>query len=164
MRDIQERYDSSDVTKKIDLQTKGENWSPDKIAGIPKKNNLKYEKQFSLDIATTALTVDPVFGANTGGIVSLSDLLGDEKYYFLIFNNANGDSEFWKSFNIAISALSISMSGLLQAGLERSILGFLFLRQSSFFAREKSCQSEISVFSIRWGLSRSHTFFRLVSR
>ena len=107
MRDIQERYDSSDVTKKIDLQTKGENWSPDKIAGIPKKNNLKYEKQFSLDIATTALTVDPVFGANTGGIVSLSDLLGDEKYYFLIFNNANGDSEFWKSFNIAISKISI---------------------------------------------------------
>lgn len=104
---IQERYDSSKVTKKIDLDLKGENWTSDKIHGIPKKNSLKYKKEFSLDIATTALTVDPVFGANTGGIISLSDLLGNEKYYFLIFNNSNGDGQFWESFNIAISKYSV---------------------------------------------------------
>ncbi|MEP7146908.1 MAG: BamA/TamA family outer membrane protein [bacterium] len=106
LRDIQQRYDSSKTMEKIDLSSKEENWTPKKIASVPKKNSLTYEKRFSLDIATTALTVDPVFGANTGGIISLSDLLGNEKYYFLIFNNSNGDSEFWKSFNIAISKVS----------------------------------------------------------
>ncbi|MBK8550861.1 MAG: PD40 domain-containing protein [Ignavibacteria bacterium] len=106
LRSIQERYDSSKNVVKIDLSKKGENWSADKINSIPKKNSLVYEKKFSLDVATTALTVDPVFGANTGGIISLSDLLGNEKYYFLIFNNSNGDAEFWKSFNIAISKIS----------------------------------------------------------
>ncbi len=106
LRNIQERYDSSKITKKVDLTKKEENWTADKIKSIPKKNSLTYEKRFSLDVATTALTVDPVFGANTGGIISLSDLLGNEKYYFLIFNNSNGDAEFWKSFNIAISKIS----------------------------------------------------------
>lgn len=106
LRDIQERYDSSKTAEKIDLDSKGEAWSPGKIASVSKKNSLSYKKRFSLDIATTALTVDPVFGANTGGIISLSDLLGNEKYYFLIFNNSNGDEEFWKSFNIAISKIS----------------------------------------------------------
>ncbi len=106
LRNIQERFDSSRILKKIDLKGKGENWTAGKIKSIPKKNSLNYEKRFSLDIATTALTVDPVFGANTGGIISLSDLLGNEKYYFLVFNNSNGDEEFWKSFNIAISKIS----------------------------------------------------------
>lgn len=107
LRDIQERFDSSKSVKKTELLSKEKNWTPDKIPSISKKNVLKYEKRFSLDIATTALTVDPVFGANTGGIVSLSDLLGNEKYYFLVFNNANGDEEFWKSFNIAVSKVSV---------------------------------------------------------
>lgn len=104
---ISERYDSSKTFRKIDLNLKGENWTAGKIKSTPEKNSLKYEKRFSLDIATTALNVDPVFGANTGGIISLSDLLGNEKYYFLVFNNSNGDSEFWKSFNIAISKYSV---------------------------------------------------------
>lgn len=107
LRDIRERFDSSKNIRKTDLMAKGENWEPDKIHSISKKNNLKYEKRFSLDIATTALTVDPVFGANTGGIISLSDLLGNEKYFFLVFNNSNGDAEFWKSFNIAVSKISV---------------------------------------------------------
>ncbi len=107
MNGIKEKFDSSKFVRKIDLSIKGENWSSDKIKSTPKKNSLKYEKRFSLDVATTALTVDPVFGANTGGIISLSDLLGNEKYYFLVFNNSNGDSEFWKSFNIAISKYSV---------------------------------------------------------
>lgn len=107
LRNMQDRYDSSKIIRKTDLLTKGEIWSPKKIKSDTKKNNLKYEKRFSFDIATTALTVDPVFGANTGGIVSLSDLLGNEKYYFLVFNNSNGDAEFWKSFNIAVSKISV---------------------------------------------------------
>lgn len=107
LRSINERYDSSKVVEKIELQKKGDNWTAEKINSIAKRNSLVYQKRFSLDIATTSLTVDPVFGANTGGIISLSDLLGNEKYYFLVFNNSAGEAEFWKSFNIAISKVSI---------------------------------------------------------
>lgn len=107
LRDVAERYDSSKNVLKVDLKKKGSNWTAEKIDSRSKKNSLKYEKRYSFDIATTALTVDPVFGANTGGIVSLSDLLGNERYYFLVFNNSTGDAEFWKSFNIAISKVSV---------------------------------------------------------
>lgn len=107
LSDVKEKYDSSKNRKKIDLRQKGDNWVAQRIDLKSKKNTLKYEKRYSFDIATTALTVDPVFGANTGGIVSLSDLLGNERYYFLVFNNSSGDAEFWKSFNIAISKVSV---------------------------------------------------------
>ncbi len=107
LRDVKKNFDSSLNVKKIDLKEKGSNWSAEKIEAKSTKNSLNYQKRFSFDIATTALTVDPVFGANTGGIISLSDLLGNERYYFLVFNNSTGDAEFWKSFNIAISKVSV---------------------------------------------------------
>lgn len=101
------KFDSSKNIRKVHIASKGDNWIAQRTESKTKKNSLKYEKRFSFDIATTALTVDPVFGANTGGIVSLSDLLGNERYYFLVFNNSTGDAEFWKSFNIAISKISV---------------------------------------------------------
>jgi hypothetical protein len=107
MEGINQYYDSSKMIVKIDYDLNYGSWDLEKIKSISKKNSLKYDKQFSLDIATTSLSTDPVFGTNTGGIISLSDLLGNEKYYFLVFNNSNSETEFWKSFNIAISKVSL---------------------------------------------------------
>lgn len=104
---VSEIYDTSKVSKKIDYSTKGQNWDFAKIESNPKKNQLKYSKDYSLDIATSSISSDPVFGTNAGGIVSLSDILSNEKYYILLFNNSDGQSEFWKSFNIAISKVSL---------------------------------------------------------
>jgi len=69
--------------------------------------NPKYKKRFSFDIATTAIVTDPVFGSFAGGALSLSDMLGNERYYLLFYNNSNYESEFWKSFNVAISKVSL---------------------------------------------------------
>lgn len=88
---------------KIDYNIIGNIWTTNKIISEPKKNELKYKKKFSLDIATTVISTDPVFGTNSGGVISLSDMLGNEKYYILIYNTSNANTEFWKSFNIAVS-------------------------------------------------------------
>lgn len=69
--------------------------------------NPKYQKRFSFDIATTSIVTDPVFGSFAGGALSLSDMLGNERYYLLLYNNSNYQTEFWKSFNIAISKISL---------------------------------------------------------
>ncbi len=69
---------------------------------------IKYKKEFSLDLAVTGVTADPIFGTATGGIISISDMLGNEKYNFLILNSSNSESDFWKSFNIAISKVSLA--------------------------------------------------------
>jgi hypothetical protein len=82
-------------------------WSIKKIKGAPRKNILKYQREYSLDIATTTISADPVFGATAGGIIAMSDLLGNDQYYFLIFNNSESGDEFFKSFNIAVSRVSL---------------------------------------------------------
>lgn len=82
-------------------------WMYSGIKGIPRKNALRYKKEYSLDIATTNISADPVFGATAGGILAMSDLLGNEQYYFLVYNNSETGEEFFKSFNIAISKVSL---------------------------------------------------------
>lgn len=104
---INTTYKNSVAVIDIDYSDRGENWTAGRIEGIPGKNNVKYEKEFSMDFATTSVTSDPVFGTNAGGIISLSDMLGNEKYFFLLFNNSDDDSEFWKSFNVAVSKVSL---------------------------------------------------------
>lgn len=78
-----------------------------KILSPTEQKTPTYVKRFSFDIATTAITTDPVFGSFAGGALSLSDMLGNERYYLLLYNNSNYETEFWKSFNIAISKISL---------------------------------------------------------
>jgi Tol biopolymer transport system component len=97
------RSDSKPVT----LARQETIWEPGKIDTGLSRHSIRYKKDFSLDLATTSLTTDPVFGTNSGGIVSVSDLLGNEKYYFLVYNNSGEETDFWKSFNIAVSKVSL---------------------------------------------------------
>ncbi|MBN1634168.1 MAG: PD40 domain-containing protein [Ignavibacteria bacterium] len=75
--------------------------------GTSQAGSLKYKKEYSFDFALTGISSDPIFGTSAGGVLSLSDMLGDEKYNVLIFNSSNADADFWKSFNIAVSKLSL---------------------------------------------------------
>lgn len=102
---ISERYEFSTLKMENSVNTQ-QFWTPGKISDVKEVSTNLYTKEFSLDIATTSITTDPVFGTNAGGVISLSDMLGNERYYFLVYNNSNADAEFWKSFNIAISKFS----------------------------------------------------------
>ena len=104
---VESKADNSTAVIDIDYSDRGMNWVSGRIEGVPEKNEKVYKKDFSLDFATTSVTSDPVFGTNAGGIISLSDMLGNEKYYFLLFNNSDAESEFWKSFNVAVSKVSL---------------------------------------------------------
>lgn len=108
LNDINKLIDTPQTTKLINFdETMKELWAIKKIKGVPMKNQLRYTKQYSLDIATTNITADPVFGATAGGILAMSDLLGNDQYYFLIYNNSESGEEFFKSFNVAISRVSL---------------------------------------------------------
>jgi len=78
-----------------------------KITYTSANKNPVYKKRYSFDLATTALVTDPVFGSFAGGMLSLSDMLGNDRYNLLLYNNSNYESEFWKSFNIAVSRISL---------------------------------------------------------
>jgi Tol biopolymer transport system component len=76
-------------------------------SGSTHEGNYKYKREYSFDFAISEITSDPIFGTYAGGALSLSDMLGDEKYNILIFNSSNADADFWKSFNVAISEISL---------------------------------------------------------
>lgn len=107
LNNVTKLIDTPVTAKVLDFGNINNFWSFNKIKGIPRKNQLKYKKEYSLDIATTNITADPVFGAHAGGIIAMSDLLGNDQYYFLIYNNSETGEEFFKSFNIAISRVSL---------------------------------------------------------
>ena len=44
------------------------------------RKKVEYEKEYSLDFAQGVVATDPIFGTRGGAVLSLSDLLGDDRY------------------------------------------------------------------------------------
>ncbi len=82
-------------------------WLPIALSSTSQKEKIKYEKQYSLDYAQSQVSTDPVFGTQGGAVVSLSDLLGNDNYYFLIYNTAQVQSDILKSFNVEIERINL---------------------------------------------------------
>ncbi len=102
--------DSVDSQDKLSFHTSINSslWHPQKIITDSEREKVKYEKEYTLDYAQSQITTDPVYGTRGGAILSLSDLLGDDNYFFLLYNTAQVQSDFLKSFNIAIERIDLS--------------------------------------------------------
>ena len=83
-------------------------WTESQLKVFAEKEKYKYEKEYTLDYAQSEVTTDPVYGTRGGAILSLSDLFGDDNYFFLIYNTANVQSDFLKSFNIMLERVDLS--------------------------------------------------------
>lgn len=92
-------------------------WAPDTLAFPARQETPKYERMYQFDIAQSQISVDPVFGTLGGAVVSLSDMLGDDRYTFMLYNTAQTSSEFLTSFNLAISRISLSHRAPLAYGV-----------------------------------------------
>lgn len=83
-------------------------WIESSLNIYAEKEKYRYEKEYTLDYAQSEVTTDPIYGTRGGAILSLSDLLGDDNYYFLIYNTANVQSDFLRSFNIMLERVDLS--------------------------------------------------------
>ena len=99
--------DTSTTVIPVDLHEKQRTWEARTLAGNTEVKSLRYQGEYSLDVAQSAISTDPVFGTAGGAFLSLSDLLGNEQYYFLIYNTAQSQDELLSSFNLAISRISL---------------------------------------------------------
>jgi hypothetical protein len=61
------------------------------------------EKEYDIDFAQSAISTDPVYGTTGGVALSMSDMFGDDRYNFLLYNTAQTTGELLSSFNIAVS-------------------------------------------------------------
>jgi Tol biopolymer transport system component len=83
-------------------------WTPGSYTSRSSRAAVPYVPKYTLDIAESEITTDPVFGTAGGAAMALSDMLGNEQYYFLLFNTAETQDEILKSFNLAISKISLA--------------------------------------------------------
>ena len=85
-----------------------EGWS---LAGLESGGSLtqrKYRRRLSLDIAQSQISQDPIFGTSGGIQVGLSDLLGNEQYYFVLSHISGSDVGFLNGLNFAFGRMHLA--------------------------------------------------------
>jgi len=107
VEDVKAVRDTSTAVLVADLTKKGTPWTAAQIGGTTEPKTYRYEGEYSLDFAQSAISTDPVFGTTGGAAVAMSDLLGNDQYYFLLYNTAQSQDEILSSFNLAISRVSL---------------------------------------------------------
>ncbi|MCI0707804.1 MAG: BamA/TamA family outer membrane protein [Ignavibacteriae bacterium] len=105
--DTNERYDSSASQHAFFYDAEADPWVPKKIEGESVLGEYHYDREYRLDIAQSQIATDPIFGTYGGAALAMSDMLGNDQYYFLVYNTAQASSEFLESFNVAISRISL---------------------------------------------------------
>ncbi len=123
----------------------------EKTASMPKRTGLwshkklrkdfstigkKYKSGYSLDVAQSQVTQDPIFGTSGGAVIALSDILGNNQYYILVYNNARTSGEILDYFNVAVTKISLAGRTNLAYGLF-NFNNRRFSRRKSFFEERR---------------------------
>ncbi len=103
-----EPADSVIQTLEYNLDYSNGPWEPGKISLDSEDDRLVYEKEYTLDYAVSQVITDPVYGARGGAMMTLSDLMGDDRYVIFVYNTAEIRSEIVRNFNVAVSRVDLS--------------------------------------------------------
>ena len=64
-----------------------------------------YRRKYGLDIAQGGIQQNPIWGTSGGAFVAVSDMLGDDYWFFSLYNGARTQGEFLRSLSFSISRL-----------------------------------------------------------
>ena len=87
----------------IDLTQSGDHWAFGKIGLTQEVERVPYKRKYNLDFAQGALSQNPIWGTSGGALFSFSDMMGDDQWYFLIYNNSRNQTDFLRSLNFSAS-------------------------------------------------------------
>ena len=107
LREVNDRFEKSAHVAADMLAARQGPWTIEKLSGEPGSSTLAYKKKFNLDIAQSQINQDPIFGTSGGAQLAISDMLGNQQYYFLIYNTAQSSDEFLQSFNVAVTRVDL---------------------------------------------------------
>jgi hypothetical protein len=108
LKNVQAFFNSSQIAAEDTIRVKNDPWKVQKLEGEMAPTTAGYKNKFSLDIAQSQITQDPIFGAAGGAQLAMTDMLGNQQYYFLIFNNAQSRDDLLRSFNLAVTRVDLS--------------------------------------------------------
>jgi len=75
--------------------------------GIEPYAQMSYQRKMSLDVAQSQISQDPLFGTSGGIQLGVSDVLGNDQYYFVLSHIAGSQSGFFDGLNLAFSRLHL---------------------------------------------------------
>ena len=81
-------------------------WRPKEIDHRASRSVIKYDTDYSFDIAQSSVGYDPVYGSIGGFQAAVSDMLGNKAYYFLLTNTATSNDELVESFNFGVTYIN----------------------------------------------------------
>jgi Tol biopolymer transport system component len=108
LAEIQNLMKNSDPIQKTVMIKPTLPWTIENLKKDKQVESIKYDKKYDLDIVQSQVSFDPIFGTAGGAQVAFTDILGNDQYHILIFNNARASSEFFRSFNFALSKISLA--------------------------------------------------------
>ena len=136
LENLEEKFEEAPLVPNDTLVVGKDFWTANKLAGEVEATAIKYNKRFTLDIAQSAISQDPLFGVTGGAQLAMSDMLGNQQYHFLIFNNAQTRGEFFKSWNIAVTRVELSKRANYAIG-GYHITGRFYDQVDSFFEQRR---------------------------
>jgi len=136
MLDVQEKIEESETVVENRQMLAHSHWKPGRVPGDKVISKIKYNKRYNLDVAQTQVDQNPFWGTSGGAVFAFTDLLGNDQYYFLLYNNAQSRSDFLKSTNVAISKVSLGKRTNYAYGLFR-YAGLRFNFKDDFFFEDQ---------------------------
>jgi Tol biopolymer transport system component len=85
----------------------------DSVTAVP------YEREYSLDVARGQVSNNSVWGTSGGAVVAFSDLLGNDYWYFTLYNTGRGRGNFLENLSFAISRVQLSGRANIGYGIQR---------------------------------------------
>ena len=95
----------------------------------------EYERRMSIDVAQSQISQDPLFGTSGGVQIALSDVLGNDQYYFILSHIAGSETGFFDGLNVAFGRQQLARQLNVGWGLFR--LNDRFTSTFGRFVREK---------------------------
>ena len=130
---------SRDAYAVVDLEslaaTDDDGWDLGEIDGGNPIVKNKYKRRLSLDIAQSQISQDPVFGTSGGIQLGLSDVLGNDQYFFVLSHISGSDAGIFNGLNFAFGRLHLARQVNIGWGLFR--LNDRFSSRFGRFVREK---------------------------
>ncbi|UCC43268.1 MAG: PD40 domain-containing protein [Candidatus Zixiibacteriota bacterium] len=82
-------------------------WLPERIDTSVSDASVKYDTDYSFDIAQSTVAYDPVYGT-LGGVQGLfTDMLGNHMFHFVVSNTAEDKDDFLESFNVGVTYVNL---------------------------------------------------------
>ena len=110
-------------------------WTLEESGGSGAIVKSRYRKHLSLDIAQSQISQDPVFGTSGGIQIALSDILGNDQFYFVLSHISGSDVGFFNGLNLALGRLHLARQLNIAWGVFR--LNDRFSSRFGRFVREK---------------------------